>query len=96
MDIDRKANTRCTWFTQIGYVHGIEEFSLIVKGLHKYIGRCGIFSGSTLPPSRGGIFNWWRCTRLGQARYKPCSRSPSSCRAKGFAERGDRQGLFLN
>ncbi|KAM1624864.1 hypothetical protein ACFX2K_023006 [Malus domestica] len=30
MDIDRKANTRCTWFTQIGYVHGIEEFSLIV------------------------------------------------------------------
>ncbi|KAM2095667.1 hypothetical protein ACFX1R_019428 [Malus domestica] len=38
MDIDRKANTRCTWFTQIGYVHGIEEFSLIVKGLHKYIG----------------------------------------------------------
>ncbi|KAM1933892.1 hypothetical protein ACFX15_018137 [Malus domestica] len=38
MDKDRKANTRCTWFTQIGYVHGIEEFSLIVKGLHKYIG----------------------------------------------------------
>ncbi|KAM2718310.1 hypothetical protein EV1_030239 [Malus domestica] len=38
MDRDRKANTRCTWFTQIGYVHGIGEFSLIVKGLHKYIG----------------------------------------------------------
>ncbi|KAM2332375.1 hypothetical protein ACFX1X_022945 [Malus domestica] len=38
MDRDRKANTRCTWFTQIGYVHGIEKFSLIVKGLHKYIG----------------------------------------------------------
>ncbi|KAM2179430.1 hypothetical protein ACFX1R_034406 [Malus domestica] len=38
MDRDRKTNTRCTWFTQIGYVHGIEEFSLIVKGLHKYIG----------------------------------------------------------
>ncbi|KAM1392230.1 hypothetical protein ACFX2I_019838 [Malus domestica] len=38
MDRDRKANTRCTWFTQIGYVHGIKEFSLIVKGLHKYIG----------------------------------------------------------
>ncbi|KAM1985957.1 hypothetical protein ACFX15_033401 [Malus domestica] len=35
MDRDRKANTRCTWFTQIGYVHGVEEFSLIVKGLHK-------------------------------------------------------------
>ena len=31
-------NIRCTWFTQIGYVHGVEEFSLIVKGLHKYIG----------------------------------------------------------
>ncbi|KAM2998777.1 hypothetical protein FF2_040387 [Malus domestica] len=30
MDRDRKSNTRCTWFTQIGYVHGIEEFSLIV------------------------------------------------------------------
>ncbi|KAM1404465.1 hypothetical protein ACFX2I_012941 [Malus domestica] len=67
MDRDRKANTRCTWFTHIDYVHGVEEFSLIVKGLHKYIGsssplvsrsRCGIFSGSTLPPSRGGIFNW--------------------------------------
>ncbi|KAM1993040.1 hypothetical protein ACFX16_009426 [Malus domestica] len=38
MDRDREANTRCTWFTQIGYVHGVEEFSLIVKGLHKYIG----------------------------------------------------------
>ncbi|KAM2345094.1 hypothetical protein ACFXTH_009024 [Malus domestica] len=38
MDRDRKANTRCMWFTQIGYVHGIDEFSLIVKGLHKYIG----------------------------------------------------------
>ncbi|KAM1907626.1 hypothetical protein ACFX14_027239 [Malus domestica] len=37
MDRDRKVNTRCTWFTQIGYVHGVEEFSLIVKGLHKYI-----------------------------------------------------------
>ncbi|RXH71228.1 hypothetical protein DVH24_018583 [Malus domestica] len=32
-----RANTRCTWFTQIGYIHGVEEFSLIVKGLHKYI-----------------------------------------------------------
>ncbi|KAM1835542.1 hypothetical protein FF1_017614 [Malus domestica] len=91
-----KANTRCTWFTQIGYVHRVEEFSLIVKGLHKYIGRCGIFSGSTLPPSRDDIFNWWRCTKLGQARYKPCSRSPPSHRARGSAERGDRQGLFLN
>ncbi|KAM1674894.1 hypothetical protein ACFX2K_040906 [Malus domestica] len=31
MDRDREANTRCTWFTQIGYVHGVDEFSLIVK-----------------------------------------------------------------
>ena len=38
MDRDREANTRCTCFTQIGYVHGVKEFSLIVKGLHKYIG----------------------------------------------------------
>ncbi|KAM1803932.1 hypothetical protein ACFX1R_031493 [Malus domestica] len=38
MDRDREANTRCTWFTQIGYVHGVEEFSLIMKGSHKYIG----------------------------------------------------------
>ncbi|KAM1683754.1 hypothetical protein ACFXTN_031890 [Malus domestica] len=43
--------------------------------------ECGIFSGSTLPPSRGGIFNWWRCTR----------RLPSR-RARRSAERGDRQG----
>ncbi|RXH93404.1 hypothetical protein DVH24_013980 [Malus domestica] len=35
---DREANTRCTWFTQIGYVHGVEEFLLIVKSLLKYIG----------------------------------------------------------
>ncbi|KAM1087695.1 hypothetical protein ACFX2B_013048 [Malus domestica] len=33
---------------------------------------------------------------LGQARYKPCSRSPPSRRAGASAERGDRQGLFLN
>ena len=38
MDNDREANTRCTWFTQIGYVHGVEKFSLIVRGLHKYMG----------------------------------------------------------
>ncbi|KAM1547962.1 hypothetical protein ACFX1Z_009210 [Malus domestica] len=31
MDRDREANTRCKWFTQIGYVHGVEKFSLIVK-----------------------------------------------------------------
>ncbi|KAM1027463.1 hypothetical protein ACFX2A_041220 [Malus domestica] len=38
MDRDRKANIRCTWFTQIGYVHEVKEFSLIMKDLHKYIG----------------------------------------------------------
>ncbi|KAM1523364.1 hypothetical protein ACFX10_013400 [Malus domestica] len=43
MDRDREANTRCTWFTQIGYVHGVEEFSLMVKGLHKYIGSSSLF-----------------------------------------------------
>ncbi|KAM0991350.1 hypothetical protein ACFX2C_009740 [Malus domestica] len=31
--------------------------------------------------------------KLGQARYKPCSRSPPSRRARGSAERGDRQGF---
>ncbi|KAM2612047.1 hypothetical protein TB2_032068 [Malus domestica] len=44
----------------------------------------------------GSIFNCWRCTRRGQARYKPCSRSPPSRRARESAERGDIQGLFLN
>ncbi|KAM1044001.1 hypothetical protein ACFX19_035790 [Malus domestica] len=33
---------------------------------------------------------------LGQVRYKPYSRSPPSRRARRFAERGNRQGLFLN
>ncbi|KAM1838796.1 hypothetical protein ACFX13_013970 [Malus domestica] len=33
---------------------------------------------------------------LGQVRYKPYSRSPLSRRARRSAERGDRQGLFLN
>ncbi|KAM1448240.1 hypothetical protein ACFX15_006787 [Malus domestica] len=97
MDRDRKANTRCTWFTHIGYIHGIEEFSLIVKGLHKYIGSSSplVDVASSLEVlflhPGGGIFNWWRCTRLGQARYKPCSRSLPSRRARGSAERGDRQ-----
>ncbi|RXH71988.1 hypothetical protein DVH24_025489 [Malus domestica] len=35
MDRDIEANTKCTWFIQIGYVYGVKEFSLIVKGLHK-------------------------------------------------------------
>ncbi|KAM1055029.1 hypothetical protein ACFX1X_002321 [Malus domestica] len=33
---------------------------------------------------------------LGQVRYKPYSRSPPSHRVRRFAERGNRQGLFLN
>ncbi|CAN6571605.1 unnamed protein product [Malus baccata var. baccata] len=48
MDRDREANTRCTWFTQIGYVHGVEEFSLIVKGLHKMNGLTLICTYSIL------------------------------------------------
>ncbi|KAM1331520.1 hypothetical protein EV1_043641 [Malus domestica] len=31
--------------------------------------------------------------RLGQTRYKPCSRSPLSRRTRRFAERGNRQGF---
>ncbi|RXH76853.1 hypothetical protein DVH24_019741 [Malus domestica] len=50
MDRDREANTRCTWFTQIGYVHGVEEFSLIVKGLHKYIGSSSPLVSTSLYP----------------------------------------------
>ncbi|RXI04876.1 hypothetical protein DVH24_039150 [Malus domestica] len=44
--LQRRANTRCTWFTQIGYVHGV-EFSLIVKGLHKYIGLSSPLVGTS-------------------------------------------------
>ncbi|RXH76337.1 hypothetical protein DVH24_019225 [Malus domestica] len=47
MDRDREANTRCTWFTQIGYVHGVEEFSLIVKGLHKWINAAKFLTGAS-------------------------------------------------
>ncbi|KAM1912922.1 hypothetical protein EV1_000892 [Malus domestica] len=42
MDRDREANTRCTWFTQIGYVYRVEETCkiqaidlLLVSGLVK-------------------------------------------------------------
>ncbi|CAN6691772.1 unnamed protein product [Malus baccata var. baccata] len=44
---DMRANTRSTWFTQIGYVHGVEEFSLIVKGLYKYIGSSSPLVGTS-------------------------------------------------
>ncbi|KAM2731028.1 hypothetical protein EV1_002207 [Malus domestica] len=93
MDRDRKANTRCTWFTQIGYVHGIEEFSLIVKGLHKYIGLSSpLVDGAS---SLEVLFLHPGVVSLtggdAQGLVKPCSRSPPSRRARGSAERGDRQ-----
>ncbi|RXH78825.1 hypothetical protein DVH24_002343 [Malus domestica] len=47
LDRDKRANTRCTWFTQIGYVHGVEEFSLIMKGLFKYIGSSSPLVGTS-------------------------------------------------
>ncbi|KAM1066709.1 hypothetical protein ACFX2B_021844 [Malus domestica] len=69
MDRDREANTRCTWFTQIGYVHGVEEFSLIVKGLHKYIDVTSFLEVLFLHPgvvsltdedAKGLFLNWAR------------------------------------
>ncbi|KAM1833340.1 hypothetical protein ACFX13_023175 [Malus domestica] len=54
MDRDREANTRCTWFIQIGYVHRVEEFSLIVKGLHNFgIGQVWYKQCSPKFPSEG-------------------------------------------
>ncbi|KAM1860464.1 hypothetical protein ACFX13_012625 [Malus domestica] len=110
MDRDREANTRCTWFTQIGYVHRVEEFSLIVKGLHKYIGSSSplvdvasslevLFLHSdvvSLPVKMHKVMYQFHlkltCSfRLGQARYKPCSRSPPSRQTRRSAERGDRE-----
>ncbi|RXI04901.1 hypothetical protein DVH24_039175 [Malus domestica] len=43
----RRANTRCSWFTQIVYIHGVEEFSLIVKDLHKYISSSSPLVGTS-------------------------------------------------
>ncbi|KAM0962848.1 hypothetical protein EV2_022641 [Malus domestica] len=69
MDRDREANTRCTWFTQIGYVQGVEEFSLIVKGLHKYIDVASFLEVLFLHPgvvsltdedAKGLFLNWAR------------------------------------
>ncbi|RXI04771.1 hypothetical protein DVH24_039045 [Malus domestica] len=45
--LQRRANTRCTWFTQIGYVYGVDEFSIIVKGLHQYIGSSSPLVGTS-------------------------------------------------
>ncbi|KAM1975836.1 hypothetical protein ACFX15_040562 [Malus domestica] len=89
MDRDRKANTRCTWFTQIGYVHGVEEFSLIVKNVPSSLEVLFLHPG-VVPLTDEDAQGLVKCDT------KPYSRSPSSRRAKRFAERGNRQGLFLN
>ncbi|CAN6725291.1 unnamed protein product [Malus baccata var. baccata] len=57
MDRDREANTRCTWFTQIGYVHGVDEFSLIVKGLHNKHKMYVVHPDWLRPRSRGVLIN---------------------------------------
>ncbi|KAM1349545.1 hypothetical protein ACFX2F_003609 [Malus domestica] len=82
MDRDRKAKHKMyvvhpDWLRprNRGVLINCEGFTQV----HRFklsFSRCGIFSGSTLPPSRGGICNWWRCTR-----------SPPSRRARGSAER---------
>ncbi|KAM2998571.1 hypothetical protein FF2_040212 [Malus domestica] len=56
MDRDREPNTRCTWFTQIGYIHGVEEFLLIVKGLHKYIGSSSPLVSTNVASSLEALF----------------------------------------
>ncbi|RXH97429.1 hypothetical protein DVH24_007775 [Malus domestica] len=55
LDKDRRANTRCTWFSKIGYVYGVKEFLLIVKGLHKYIGSSSLLVGTSECFSTNGI-----------------------------------------
>ncbi|KAM2134573.1 hypothetical protein ACFX1R_004579 [Malus domestica] len=63
----------------IGVLINCEGFTRV----HRFklsFSRCGILSGSIFPPSKGGIFNRWRCTR-----------SPTSRRTKRFAKRGDIQ-----
>ncbi|CAN6586327.1 unnamed protein product [Malus baccata var. baccata] len=74
MDKDREANTRCMWFTQIGYVHRVEEFLLIMKGLHKYIGSSSPLGSKhkmymvhpdwLRPRSRGVLINCERFTQV--------------------------------
>ncbi|KAM1907625.1 hypothetical protein ACFX14_027239 [Malus domestica] len=61
MDRDRKVNTRCTWFTQIGYVHGVEEFSLIVKDVVSSLEVLFLYPGVaslTDEDAQGLFLNW--------------------------------------
>ncbi|KAM1066710.1 hypothetical protein ACFX2B_021844 [Malus domestica] len=63
MDRDREANTRCTWFTQIGYVHGVEEFSLIVKDVTSFLEVLFLHPGVvslTDEDAKGLFLNWAR------------------------------------
>ncbi|KAM2080209.1 hypothetical protein ACFX1T_033997 [Malus domestica] len=76
----------CEGFTQVDVASSLEVLFL----------RPGVVS-LTGGDAQGNVHLKLTCSfRLGQARYKPCSRSPPSLRARGSAERGDRQGLFLN
>ncbi|KAM1418003.1 hypothetical protein ACFXTO_021735 [Malus domestica] len=61
MDRDREANIRCTWFTQIGYVHGVEEFSLIVKDVASSLEVLFFYPGVvslTDEDAQGLFLNW--------------------------------------
>ncbi|KAM2659141.1 hypothetical protein EV2_021746 [Malus domestica] len=61
MDRDREANTRCTWFIQIGYVHGVEEFSLIVNDVVSSLEVLFLHPGvvSLIDEDAQGLFlNW--------------------------------------
>ncbi|KAM0962847.1 hypothetical protein EV2_022641 [Malus domestica] len=63
MDRDREANTRCTWFTQIGYVQGVEEFSLIVKDVASFLEVLFLHPGVvslTDEDAKGLFLNWAR------------------------------------
>ncbi|KAM2351598.1 hypothetical protein ACFXTH_006393 [Malus domestica] len=61
MDRDREANTRCTWFTQIGYVHGVDEFSLIVNDVASSLEVLFLHPGVvslTNEDAQGLFLNW--------------------------------------
>ncbi|KAM1356296.1 hypothetical protein ACFX13_031169 [Malus domestica] len=61
MDRGREANTRCTWFTQIGNVHGVEEFSLIVKDVASSLEVLFLYPGVislTNDDAQGLFLNW--------------------------------------
>ncbi|KAM1978271.1 hypothetical protein ACFX16_014977 [Malus domestica] len=63
MDRDREANIRCTWFTQIGYVHGVKELSLIVKDVASSLEVLFLYPGVvslTDEDAQGLFLNWAR------------------------------------